>query len=165
MSRHCSETVIAFCRGGPLYWPRWLGRRRLSTAPDLVAFWPILTVSAGGPYGRFGGESVAKLFLGVCAKFSRGAGALILKSCGGSHDQSDFQPAAFVSSLQGIGSRKTRFDGRDAKFCRHLIFEFCNTIPRQRPHHCIALSGATGQFETHALQQMSSSPPSACSRR
>jgi hypothetical protein len=66
--------------------------------------------------------------LGVLTKFSRGADALILKSCGGSHDQSDFQPTAFVSSLQGIGSPKTRFDGHAAKFCCHLIFEFCNTI-------------------------------------
>ena len=73
-------------------------------------------------------DCVVKLFLGVRTKFSRGAGALIFKSCGGSHDQSDFQPAAFVSSLQGIGSRKPRFDGHAAKFCRHLIFEFCNTI-------------------------------------
>ena len=43
-------------------------------------------------------------------------------------DQSGFQPAAFVSSLQGIGLPKTRFDGRAAKFCRDIIFEFCNTI-------------------------------------
>jgi hypothetical protein len=77
---------------------------------------------------RYASDCVAKLFLGVRTKFSRGAGALILKSCRGSYDQSDFQPAAFVSSLQGITSQKTRFDGHAAKFCRHLIFEFCNTI-------------------------------------
>jgi hypothetical protein len=28
----------------------------------------------------------------------------------------------------GIVLLKTRFDGNAAKFCRHLIFEFCNTI-------------------------------------
>ena len=78
---------------------------------------------------RYAPDCVAKLFLGVRTKFSRGAGAPILKSRGGSHDQSDFQPAACVSSLQGIGLPKTRFDGHAAKFCRHLIFEFCNTIP------------------------------------
>jgi hypothetical protein len=76
---------------------------------------------------RFRRDCVAKLFLGARTKFSRGAGALILNPCGGgSHDQSDFHPAAFVSSLQGIGSPKTRFDGHLSKFCRHLIFEFCN---------------------------------------
>jgi hypothetical protein len=73
-------------------------------------------------------DCVAKLFLGVRINFFRGAGALILKSRGGSHDQSDFQPATFVSSLQGIGLPKTRFDGHAANSCRHLIFEFCNTI-------------------------------------
>jgi hypothetical protein len=35
----------------------------------------------------------------------------------GSHDQSDFQPAARVGSLQGIGSPKTRSDRCAAKFC------------------------------------------------
>jgi hypothetical protein len=39
-----------------------------------------------------------------------------------------FNRLPFVSSLQGIGSPKTRFDGHAAKFCRHLVFEFCNTI-------------------------------------
>jgi hypothetical protein len=87
-------------------------------------------------------DCVAKLFLGVGTKFSRGAGALISKSCGGSHDQSDFQPAAFVSSLQGIGLPKTHFDGRAAKFCRHLIFEFCNTIGQKRPIRDIAAAFA-----------------------
>ena len=29
--QNCSETVIAFGRGGPLHWPRRLGRRRLSS--------------------------------------------------------------------------------------------------------------------------------------
>jgi hypothetical protein len=29
--QNCSEIVIAFCRGGPLHWPRSLGRRRLSS--------------------------------------------------------------------------------------------------------------------------------------
>jgi hypothetical protein len=47
---------------------------------------------------------------------------------GGSHEQSDFRPAAFVSSLQGIVSPKIHFDGQIAKFFRTLIFEFCNTI-------------------------------------
>ena len=67
-------------------------------------------------------------FLRVRTKISRGPGALILKARRGSYDQSDFQPAAFVSSLQSVRSPKTRFDGHAAKFCRHLIFEFCNTI-------------------------------------
>ena len=47
-------------------------------------------------------DCVAKLFFGVCAKFSRGAGARAQKLCEGSHDRSDFQPAAFVSSSQGM---------------------------------------------------------------
>jgi hypothetical protein len=77
---------------------------------------------------RFSPDCVAKLFLGVRAKFFRGAGALARKLCRGSHEESDFQPAAFVSSIRGIVSPKTRFDGRATKFCRPLIFEFCNTI-------------------------------------
>jgi hypothetical protein len=84
-----------------------------------------------GLHVRYRPDCVAKLFLGVRTKFSRGAGAFILKSCGGSHDQPVFQPAAFVSSLQGISSPKTRFDGHAAKFWRPLIFEFCNTIGRK----------------------------------
>ena len=48
--------------------------------------------------------------------------------CRGSHNQSDFQPAAFVCSLKGTGLPNISFGGREAKFCRHLIFQFCNTI-------------------------------------
>jgi hypothetical protein len=77
-------------------------------------------------------DCVAKLFFGVCAIFSRGAGAFARKICGGSHEQSDFQPAAFVSSLQGIVSPKIHFDGQIAKFSRTLIFEFCNKIGQER---------------------------------
>jgi len=51
-----------------------------------------------------------------------GTTTLIRKLCGGPHDQSDFQPAAFASSLQGIRLPNTGFDGRAAKFFRQLIF-------------------------------------------
>jgi hypothetical protein len=57
-------------------------------------------------------DCVAKLFFGVRANFSRGAGAFARKLCRGSHNQSDFQPAAFVSSLHGIVSPKIHFDGQ-----------------------------------------------------
>jgi hypothetical protein len=73
-------------------------------------------------------DIVAKLFFGVRADFSRGTGALARKLCRGSHEESDFQLAAFVSSIRGIVSPRTRFDGRATKFCWTLIFEFCNTI-------------------------------------
>jgi hypothetical protein len=79
-------------------------------------------------------DCVAKLFFGVRTKFSRTAGAPFRKLCGGSHDQSDFQPAAFVRSLQGIGLSNTGFAGRDANFGSQLIFEFCNTIGQERTH-------------------------------
>jgi hypothetical protein len=77
-------------------------------------------------------DCVAKLFFGMRTKFSRTAGAPFRKLCGGSHDQSDFQPAAFVRSLQGIGLSNTGFAGRDANFGSQLIFEFCNTIGQQQ---------------------------------
>jgi hypothetical protein len=77
---------------------------------------------------RFREDCVAKLFLGVGTKFSSAADALVGKSCGGSHDQSDFQRAAFVSSLRGIGLPNIGFDRCAAKFYRQFIFEFCNTI-------------------------------------
>ena len=76
---------------------------------------------------------------GVCANFSRGAGAFTRKSFGVSHKQSDFQPASLVSALQGIVSPKIHFDGQIAKFFRTLIFEFCNTIPP------ISAAGARGR--------------------
>src|SRR5271169_3926196 len=78
--------------------------------------------------GCFNPDCVAKLFFGVCANFSRGAGAFARKLCRGSHKQSDFRPAAFVSSLLGIVSPKILLDGQIAKFFRTLIFQFCNTI-------------------------------------
>jgi hypothetical protein len=69
-------------------------------------------------------------FLG-CVQIFPGALVRSLENYVGgvSHEQSDFRPAAFVSSLQGIVSPETHFDGRIAKFSRPLIFEFCNTIP------------------------------------
>jgi hypothetical protein len=72
--------------------------------------------------GSYTPDCVAKLFFGVGANFSRGADALARKLCRGSHEQSDFQPTAFVSSLQGIVSPKIHFEGQIAKFSRPLIF-------------------------------------------
>jgi hypothetical protein len=43
------------------------------------------------------------------------------------HHQFDFQRATIARSLQGIGP-KIGFDGRPARFCRQLIFEFFNDI-------------------------------------
>src|SRR5271169_3861604 len=80
------------------------------------------------PRGRYRGDCVAKLSFGVRANFCNGAGAFARKLCRGSHEQSDFQPAAFVSSSQGIVSPKILLDGQIAKFFRTLIFQFCNTI-------------------------------------
>src|SRR5258708_4342877 len=81
---------------------------------------------------RFQGGLCCKILFGGAYKiFQRHWCAHHKIMSGGSHDQFDFQPAAFVSSLYGIGSWKTRFDGDPAKFCRHLIFEFCNTIRGQ----------------------------------
>ena len=47
---------------------------------------------------------------------------------GGPHHQSDFQRAAFASSLQGVGLPHIGFDECPARFCRQLIFEFFNNI-------------------------------------
>jgi hypothetical protein len=80
------------------------------------------------------GRLCCKTLFAVRANFCRGTGALARKLCTGSHEQSDFQPCAFVSSISGIVSPKTRFDGRATKFCRPLIFEFCNTIGHKRTH-------------------------------
>jgi len=97
-------------------------------------------------------DCVAKLFFGVRTKFSRTAGAPFRKLCGGSHDQSDFQPAAFVRSLQGIGLSNTGFAGRDANFGSQLIFEFCNTIGPSRhfvaPNNNVAI-GVTTDIDRH----------------
>ena len=54
------------------------------------------------------------------------------KIMGGSHHQLDFQPAAFVSSLQGVGLPNIGFDGRTAKFCRPPGFEFFNSIGQKQ---------------------------------
>jgi hypothetical protein len=77
-------------------------------------------------------DCVAKLFSGVCANFSKGAGAFAGKPCRESLKQSDFQPASFVSSLQGNVLPKIHFDGKIAKSSRTLIFEFCNTIGQKQ---------------------------------
>ena len=67
-------------------------------------------------------------FLG-CVQIFPGALVRSLENHVGGHlKQSDFQPASFVSSLQGIVLPKIHFDGKIAKFFRTLIFEFCNTI-------------------------------------
>jgi hypothetical protein len=41
---------------------------------------------------------------------------------GGTREQSDFQPAGFVDSLQGIGVPIAGFDGRLTRFGRHPLF-------------------------------------------
>jgi hypothetical protein len=94
--------------------------------------------------GCFTPDCVAKLFFRVCANFSRGAGAFARKLCRGSHERSDFQPAAFVSSLLGIVSPKIHFDGQIAKFPRALIFEFCNTIPHKAAAATVRHRGSYG---------------------
>ena len=77
-------------------------------------------------------------FLG-CVQIFPGALVRSLKDyVGGSHEQSDFQPASLVSSLQGIVSPKIHLDGQIAKFFRPLIFEFCNTIPPEADTRCTA---------------------------
>ena len=83
-------------------------------------------------FGRLRGDCVAKLFSGMCANFSRGAGAFAREPSRGSLKQSDFPPASFVSSLQGNVLPKIHFDGKIAKSSRTLIFEFCNTIGQKQ---------------------------------
>ena len=85
-------------------------------------------------------------FLG-CVQFFQGRWCAHLKIMWGAHDQFDFQPAAFVGLLQGIGSRKARFDGHAAEFSRRVIFEFCNTIPGKRIF--IATVGCAGPSLAH----------------
>jgi hypothetical protein len=77
------------------------------------------------------GRFCRKGLLSRTNEFSRGAGALIRKLYRGhlygeTHGQSGFQPAALVTSLQGVGSADIRFDGRTARFCRQPRFEFFN---------------------------------------
>jgi hypothetical protein len=92
---------------------------------------------------------------GVRANFSRGAGAFARKPWRGSLKQSDFPPASFVSSLQGIVLPKIHFDGKIAKFSRTFIFEFCNTIPLITDAKAGDWRGGSGQKRTPALQHSS----------
>ena len=54
--------------------------------------------------------------------FSRGAGAFVRKLYGGTHEQSYFQPAGLVNSLQGIRVPTAGFNGSAARFYRHPLF-------------------------------------------
>jgi hypothetical protein len=67
-------------------------------------------------------DTVEKVDFSKCAKFSRGAGAFVRKLYGGTHEQSHFQPAGFVTSLQGIRVATAGFDGSAARFYRHFLF-------------------------------------------
>jgi len=71
-------------------------------------------------------DTVEKVDFSKCAKFSRGAGAFVRKLYGGTHEQSHFQPAVLVNSLQGIRVPTAVFNGSAAKFYRHppfLVFQ------------------------------------------
>jgi hypothetical protein len=107
----------------------WTGCRSSNAPRSHVRFGSTTAAPSYGRRGCYASDCVAKLFFGARANFSRGAGAFVRKLCSGSREQSDFQPAAFVSSSQGIVSPKIHFDGQISKFSRPLIFEFCNRIP------------------------------------
>jgi hypothetical protein len=71
-------------------------------------------------------DTVEKVDFSKCAKFSRGAGAFVRKLYGGTHEQSHFQPAGLVNSLQGIRVPTAVFNGSAARFYRHppfLVFQ------------------------------------------
>jgi hypothetical protein len=67
-------------------------------------------------------DTVEKVDFFKWTKFSRGAGAFVRKLYGGTHEQSHFQPAGFVTSLQGIRVATAGFDGSAARFYRHFLF-------------------------------------------
>jgi hypothetical protein len=76
-------------------------------------------------------DTVEKVDFSKCAKFSRGAGAFVRKLYGGTHEQSHFQPAGLVNSLQGIRVPTAVFNGSAARFYRHppfLVFQQYQTI-------------------------------------
>jgi hypothetical protein len=56
--------------------------------------------------------------------FSRGASAFARKLCRGSHEQSDFQAAVFVSSSQGIASPKIHIEEQIAEFSAPSFLSF-----------------------------------------
>jgi hypothetical protein len=103
-------------------------------------------------------DCVAKLFFGVRTKFCRGAGALTRKLCRGSHDQLDFQPAAFVGSLRGVRLSNIGCDGRGAKFCRQLIFDFVTESLESGPRQSDRRAGA-GRFSSCAGRISASEAP------
>jgi hypothetical protein len=53
------------------------------------------------------------------------------KLCEAPHVHADFQPARFVSRLQGILLPNTGRDGSVANFCFNSIFEFFNRIGKK----------------------------------
>ena len=67
-------------------------------------------------------DTVEKVDFFEPTEFSRRAGTFIRKLYGGTHEQSAFQPADFVDSLQGIGVPTAGFDGSVARFYRHPLF-------------------------------------------
>jgi hypothetical protein len=77
-------------------------------------------------------NSVEKAPFSERTKFSGGAGELIRKSCGGSPNQSGFQPVVFCSSLQSHGLPRLDLNGRIAKFCRWLVSDFFNRIGQKQ---------------------------------
>jgi hypothetical protein len=72
----------------------------------------------------FGGDCVAKLIFGFRANFSKGAGAFARKLCRGSHEQSNFQPAAFVSSYKSSCRRKSILTGKLQNFSAPSFLSF-----------------------------------------
>jgi hypothetical protein len=98
-----------------------------------VCTWPFSAAPVVHLRVRYQGDCVAKLFFGVRANFSRGAGAFAPKLCRGAHEQRDFRRVAFVSSSQGIVSPKTHFDGQIAKFPARSFLSFATQSGAQPP--------------------------------
>jgi hypothetical protein len=67
-------------------------------------------------------DTVKKVDFFKWTNFSRGAGAFVRKLYGGTHEQSYFQPAGLVNSLQGIRAPTAGFNGSAARFYRHPLF-------------------------------------------
>jgi hypothetical protein len=79
----------------------------LFAAARSVRLWPTASFRGNAANGPFRGDCVAKLFFwGVCVQISAKALVCSLENYVGgfSHKQSDFQLAAFSSSLHGIVS-------------------------------------------------------------
>jgi len=77
-------------------------------------------------------DAVEKVFFRVRSNFSGGAGASIRGRRRGTHYRSDFELAAFVSSLSGGEFPNTGFDERTAENFGQFIFAFFDSIDPKR---------------------------------